>query len=211
MWKPFHYDTRISVALTAEVTIQAFGTHHVSLNSKADLHIWGPDFAGHARISVKVMSVKVHFSIDFGASPASPDPIAWSDFNRSFLPQTSHMVSLSVVDGLEQSIRDDQGHTILVVNRKDLVMVTNSALPIQTVTGTFSHTAGNKAFGLAPMNKKQKDITASQHTVTISGAAATERKYNIILIDYNIILIDCNTILIGYNTILIGYPTTRQL
>ncbi|HKE57105.1 MAG TPA: DUF6603 domain-containing protein, partial [Pyrinomonadaceae bacterium] len=168
MWKPFHYDAELSIDIGIDVTIHFFGTHHIGLEASADLHLWGPEFGGHARVSVKVIGITFHFSIDFGASAAPPEPIAWSDFHTTFLPANDKIVGLTVEGGLERTVKDQDGNDVLVINRQELSIVTSSALPIKSLSGSFAHNS-DAQFGVAPMN--QSSVTSSEHRVTFSGNA----------------------------------------
>lgn len=85
-WKPFHYDIKAYISIHAEATIDLLlGRSRKSFDASADLHIWGPDFGGHAAVSVTVFGVHVHFGIDFGATPAVQETISWDEFRESFL------------------------------------------------------------------------------------------------------------------------------
>ena len=169
MWKPFHYDVQLSVSMGAEVTIHFFGTHHIGIDASADLHLWGPDFGGHARVGVTVIGITFHFSIDFGASPSAPQPIGWDEFHETFLPSNKNIASLSVEKGLERTLKDESNNDVFLINRKELSIVTSSALPIKTVSGSFSHNS-DATFGVAPMN--QASVTASEHNVVFSGKSS---------------------------------------
>lgn len=167
MWKPFHYDVQLSIDIGIDVTINFFGTHHIGLEASADLHLWGPEFGGHARVALKVIGITFHFSIDFGAAVEPPDPIGWNDFRTTFIPANEKIVSLNVEKGLERTVKDEAGNDVLLVNSKELSIATSSALPIKSVGGSFSHNSDTQ-FGVAPMN--QSSITSSEHNVTFSGA-----------------------------------------
>ena len=168
MWKPYHYDAQLSLDIGAEVTIHFFGTHHISLDASADLHLCGPDFGGHARVSITVIGITFHFSIDFGATPSPPNPIAWSEFQTTFLPANDKIASLSVEKGLERTVKDECGHDVLVINRKELSIVTSSVVPIKSLSGSFSHNS-DAQFGVAPMN--MGSVAASEHCVIFGGNA----------------------------------------
>jgi hypothetical protein len=168
MWKPFHYDAQLSVDMGVDVVIHFFGTHHIGLEASADLHLWGPEFGGHARIAVKVIGITFHFSIDFGASASPPDPIGWSDFHSTFLPANDKIASLTVEKGLERTVKDLARNDVLVINQQEFSIVTSSVVPIKSLSGTFSHDS-DTAFGVAPMN--QTAVTSSEHCVTFSGKA----------------------------------------
>jgi hypothetical protein len=166
MWKPFHYDAELSIDIGIDVTIHFFGTHHIGLGASADLHLWGPEFGGHARVSLKVIGITFHFSIDFGASASPPEPIGWTDFHTTFLPANDKIVGLTVESGLERTVKDQDSNDVLVINRKELSIVTSSAVPIKSLSGSFTHNS-DAQFGVAPMN--QSSVTSSEHQVTFSG------------------------------------------
>jgi len=168
MWKPFHYDAQLSVNMGAEVTIHFFGTHHIGLDASADVHLWGPDFGGHARVSVTVIGITFHFSIDFGATPSPPDPITWTEFHSTFLPTNDKIASLSIEKGLERTVKDECGNDVLVINRKELSIVTSSVVPIKSLSGSFSHNS-DAPFGVAPMN--EASVNESEHRVMFNGSA----------------------------------------
>ena len=170
MWKPFHYDAQLSIDIGAEVTFNFFGTHHIGIDASADLHLWGPDFGGHARVSVKVIGITFHFSIDFGASPSPPDPIVWDEFKTTFLPANDKFVSLTVERGLERTIKVDNEPDVLVVNRKELSIVTSSVVPIKSLSGSFPSQTSDVQFGVAPMNAGS--VTSSEHKISFSGNAS---------------------------------------
>jgi hypothetical protein len=169
MWKPFHYDAQLSVSMGAEVTIHFFGTHHIGLEASADLHLWGPEFGGHARVSVTIIGITFHFSIDFGASPSPPAPIGWEDFRSTFIPANDKIASLTIEKGLERTIQVKGEPDVLIINRKELSIVTSSVLPIKSLSGSFAHES-DAQFGVAPMN--QAAVTASEHQVMFSGKAS---------------------------------------
>lgn len=168
MWKPFHYDAQLSIDIGIDVTINFFGTHHIGLQASADLHLWGPEFGGHARVSIKVIGITFHFSIDFGAAVEPPDPIGWTDFRTTFIPANEKIVSLTVEKGLERTVKDEAGNDVLVVNSKKLSIATSSVFPVKSISGSFSHNSDTQ-FGVAPMN--QSSVTSSEHNVTFSGPA----------------------------------------
>ena len=173
MWKPFHYDAQLSIDIGVEIIIHFFGTHTIGIDASADLHLWGPEFGGHARVSVKVIGITFHFSIDFGAEASTPDPVLWNEFRDTFLPADNKIASLTVERGLERTIKDEDGKDVLVINRKEFSIVTSSVVPIKSLSGSFTHNA-DSAFGVAPMN--QSAVTSSEHQVVVSGKAAGQLK-----------------------------------
>lgn len=100
-YKPFHYDAEMSVEIGAQVTIHFFGTHHMSVTLGANLHIWGPSFAGRASFDIWVAS----FAVSFGDSGKKPPRIPWHQFQGSFLPKDhSKIVGLQAIEGLVEEL-----------------------------------------------------------------------------------------------------------
>lgn len=162
-YKPFHYEVDISLEIGASVTIHFFGTHHLTVELGADLHLTGPEFSGVAHLHIWVVS----FTIKFGAGPADPLPIDWATFRGSFLPPVDdNVVSIAVRDGLSRTVGEKaltnaqkaplllrratlagaKAETaaaagavpelaVVVVNPKELSLITNSLIPV-TATAT---------------------------------------------------------------------------
>jgi hypothetical protein len=136
----------------------------ISVDVGAQLHLWGPDFSGTARIDLSVIS----FTIAFGARASqTPEPLKkWSDFQDSFLPKRENMCTISVKDGLVRSI-EGKGKESWVINPKELSLVIDSAIPLKSaedVAESFS----NVNFGIAPMAKDQSKFKKSTMTVTVT-------------------------------------------
>ena len=123
-WKPYHYDAEIYISMGGSFTYHFFGTHHISVHLGADLHVWGPDFGGHAKIHLWVVSIGVGFG---DQSSREPKALTWEEFRGSFLPQDDQMVSLQVADGLVN--RGDTDDDLGVINPKHLVITTDSVIP----------------------------------------------------------------------------------
>lgn len=81
-WKPFYYDASLYIGLGASYRLfLLFGYVTVSAELSADLHIWGPDFSGEARITWFIIS----FTIRFGNAKKEKKYIGWDEFAESFL------------------------------------------------------------------------------------------------------------------------------
>jgi hypothetical protein len=158
-WKPYHYDATMYVDIGVSYTYHFFGTHHLNVNVGADLHIWGPEFAGKAHIKLSVIS----FDIEFGSgSSKTAKPIDWPTFKASFLPADSQVCTLAIKDGLTKD--SDAGW---VVNPKEFKLVTNSLVPAsEAYTGStvVSGAGGGAALGIAPM---AVGSYVGRHTITI--------------------------------------------
>jgi len=160
LWKPFHYDISIYVDLGASYTFSFFGRHTISVSIGADVHIWGPDFAGTATLKIWIFKVKV----SFGASGAnSLQPIDWSEFNSGFLPPSpgnglpQPVCTLALTSGLIREISEGDSER-WIINPKELSLAANSVIPIKTAAqGSASGTpidtgqAATDTFGVWPM------------------------------------------------------------
>ena len=180
-WKPFHYSADISVDLGAELTIHSFGTHHVSIDASADLDVWGPEFGGHARITISVIGIHFHFSINFGDSSAVLPPLKWKDFQASFLPKNNEQwLGVNIQGGLMRTVTgtlDDGSQTdVWIVKRDELNLTTSSVLPVKSAAFILD---GNSATtpaiipttpGIAPM--AVDTIDTSKHRITITKVTA---------------------------------------
>jgi hypothetical protein len=124
-WKPFHYDATAHLDLGASYTFEFFGTHHLTFDVGADLHIWGPEFSGQAHINLDIIS----FDVSFGNSSAQQlSPINWPTFKQSFLPPDAAICGISVTNGLVSKQSQDASD-LGVINPKYFVLVTNSLIP----------------------------------------------------------------------------------
>ncbi len=173
-WKPYHYDAEIYVDMGVSYTFSFFGRHTIKVELGADLHIWGPDFSGNARIHLWIIS----FDVTFGAGAAqNPQPIDWAAFKTSFLPQSEDICSIAVQDGLIRKSTDD-AKDLGVVNPKELVLITNSVIPAKTATSANTTNLGletvNPDFGIAPM--AVSDLTSHQEIeIKINNQPVTNR------------------------------------
>lgn len=133
-WKPYHYDARISLDIEVEYTYHLVGTHHISASIDADVHVWGPDFSGHAHVHMWCVT----FDIDFGAKTTPKlEPLDWTTFQQSFLPaDTTKMVSMSVVNGLLRKENVKEGEQTVeqyVINPKDFQLSVDLVAPFNAL------------------------------------------------------------------------------
>ena len=131
-WKPFHYDARMKLDVEVHYTSHCCGTHHINTSISADVHVWGPDFAGHAHVHLWCVS----FNVDFGAkSRPALRPITWNAFKQSFLPkEESKMIHTSVKDGLVRQDKNAKGELQYeVINPKHFKLGVDLVLPYKTL------------------------------------------------------------------------------
>ena len=159
IYKPFHYDASMSIDIGAQVTIHFFGTHHLSVNLGAHLHIWGPDFSGTASFDIWVAS----FSVSFGDGPDKPKPLTWDKFQQTFLPAVDEAVlTISVQSGLVKDLKGfamDGDYGVLhtgderdkhwLINAKHFCLNISSLIPANL--GLDTDVASRNATGISSM------------------------------------------------------------
>jgi hypothetical protein len=169
-WKPYHYDAHIYADLSASYTYHFFGTHHITADISADIHLSGPEFGGTAKVHIWVVSV----SVSFGAGTGAPKAIEWNEFKKSFLPKEEEIISVTLNHGLisapkevSKTKKDDPKVVNLgVVNPKKFKMTIESVIPsIQiSVSGVPDGFSGQN-FGIGSMGIGE--IKQSTLTVTL--------------------------------------------
>ncbi|WP_367267609.1 DUF6603 domain-containing protein [Okeania sp. SIO2C9] len=183
-WKPYYYDASISVDMGVSYTFHFFGTHHISVDVGADLHIWGPEFTGKAHVHLWIVS----FTVSFGANASqAPNPIDWNTFKSSFLPADDAICSVAVKDGLVRKVNQDDKSDLGVINPKHFCLVTNSVIPIKNAVYRRVNNStprnidignANTKFGIGSMEVESGQLTSTQ-IVTISrdGTPLTEDEF----------------------------------
>jgi hypothetical protein len=167
-WKPYHYDASFYIDIGASYTFDFFGTHTITVDLGADLHIWGPEFAGSATLHLSIIS----FTVNFGSgAPAVLSPIAWAEFKTAFLPAANQICSINLQTGLIRQIKAANGQPDRwIVNPKEFVFATNSVVPSNAaVFGATAATLPNTTrtdLAIAPVGI-ESNVTATQ-TITIT-------------------------------------------
>ena len=164
-WAPFHYDARIGISISIifnafrkEVTATSSG---LKLEIGADLHVWGPPFAGMARISYWCVS----FSVKFGnQSTQAANQISWNDLCERFLPteqksrqeKQPNFGSIALTGGIVREVRDENGKvTHSIMNAHELVIETESTIPCTEISVGAFCTDRSPRLGVLPMGKGQ--------------------------------------------------------
>jgi hypothetical protein len=82
-WMPFHYDIAMSVDFGVSFRLDLWiCTITISIDISADLHIWGPDFSGHADVHLWFVS----FGVSLGADASQDKPqVSWDQFLGSLV------------------------------------------------------------------------------------------------------------------------------
>jgi hypothetical protein len=177
-WQPYHYDAALYIDMGVSYTFQVFGAHTLTVDLGADLHLWGPEFAGTATVHWSIIS----FTVNFGAqgSPAM-EPIGWERFKASFLPKPEQICSIAVQQGLLRHMHGTEDER-WILNAKEMVLAVHSAVPfkhltvgahLQLVDADLEKKATHLA--IAPMGIEAKDLTSTcVLTVTRKGGQPLE-------------------------------------
>jgi hypothetical protein len=131
-WAPFHYEADIGVWIGARFTMRVGEiTSVIAFQLGASLSIWGPDFAGIARIDLGVAA----FSVRIGAENVSrtPEPIKWNEFCGRFIPHVDSRpapLGVTITGGL---IREDKKAGLILVNPSELALSVDTYIPVTSV------------------------------------------------------------------------------
>ena len=168
-WAPFHYDARIAIGIF--VTVRLLRTF--KLEAHASLHVWGPPFAGTARVSVWIASFTIAFGDPRGTQPP---PLSWDDFRNAFLPapdsNAGGLSTIRITDGMVREVKkkEKQGEQeaeviYRIVNPHELTIETDSVVPCSEVCVGAIRTMGTAKLGIRPM---RETLLESCHVVSIS-------------------------------------------
>ena len=158
-WKPFHYEIAIGVhfGVRATLTVDAW-LFKLSLTLAfelgAELQLWGPPFAGSARIRFWVVSFRVSFG---DARQRRPDPLDWDEFAASFLPAPQAICGIAFTGGLLREPRSGSGEPgLTVVDPHRLAFEVRSQVPCTAIVCDGLRVEGSDtaaaALGIAPMD-----------------------------------------------------------
>jgi hypothetical protein len=176
-WEPYHYDARLYIDLGASYSFDLFGNHTITADLGADLHLWGPDFSGEARIHWLFLSFTVSF---VKGAPTGLKPIDWDAFKAAFLPEKNQICGIAAQQGLIRQLKDGD-HERWIMNPNEFVLVTNSVIPsteaMQTTkpnTSVAIKLDSNLAVRpLVAVRPVAVDSMQSTHTITITREVGT--------------------------------------
>jgi hypothetical protein len=185
-WAPFQYaiDMGIRVKIEAYIDMGLF-TVHFKLEMGAELHIWGPPFAGEAYVDWSVFS----FTIPFGsAAKKKPEKLDWPAFKQQFIPTNTNkkitpeiIINAGIIN--EYTVRTGTGEIkYLLVNPHQLRINVDVPLPVTTVkvpdqsgalteiaadsnmqtdSGLLKYADRNRTLGIRPMQETTLASTLS--------------------------------------------------
>jgi len=187
-WKPFYYDIQVGVSIGVSYRVETFFLRHTfTVELAADVHLWGPDFSGSARISWFIIS----FTVSFGDSAARKIPtVDWSEFKTSFLPKAQSGVSddslqplsVTIADGLRNQ-KEAGADTRPIVFSDTLVVKIVSAVPCTCVRlGAEKEVVyqGGGQLGVRPIGENKKLSSALSVQITDSDGNPVECHWKLI-------------------------------
>jgi hypothetical protein len=134
-WKPFKYAAHVYISLGASYTVNILFIHHTfTVELSADIDLWGPDFAGRARISWFIIS----FTIEFGDVNGRPSaPLTYGEFEQSFLPPPNSAGVANAISSSPITISPDgrlisEAAGIKTVDSDGLSFSVTSAIPVSS-------------------------------------------------------------------------------
>jgi hypothetical protein len=172
-FQPYLYDARAHVEVAVSYTFEFFGTHTITTELSADIHVWGPPFAGTANLDLHLFSVDITFGPQ---EPRLPEGLSWEKFRASCLPEKKDLASVSITGGLVRSTNE-----VSVVSPKDLVLVTNCVIPSKDASfgGIDQVKQWNSNFGVAPMTATSSSFKSKQFVTIKRGEVAVERDFHV--------------------------------
>lgn len=161
-WQPYHYDAHFHVGISGSYRT-CLGT--LSVDVSADVHVWGPEFAGTAAVDIWIATLHVSFG---NQDAQRPSYIDWPTFKQAFLPDAAAVVSLAVEEGLLTRGDSGVGH-LGTLNARQLRLATNSLVPATTLQFGATRLDGLPSVGIASVNVPRGGIE-SRHVVSITRA-----------------------------------------
>jgi hypothetical protein len=159
VWKPFYYSIDMGISLGIEVDL---GATSIRIHLGAELHLWGPEFAGLIQIDLTVIIITVRF----GPDKQSPEPLTAKEFVESFLPPPPNVIAMQINSGL---IREEKkSETVLrVVHGHGLALTTQSLIPVSEFTGLKPQDALTSSPPQLGIRSMGKTALGSSYKVTI--------------------------------------------
>jgi hypothetical protein len=166
VFEPFHYYISAGIQLGASFSINLLFTRvTISIHLGVEIEIWGPEFTGRATIDLSL----IRFTINFGGSGESTaTTIEWSDFVARLLPHDQPaekglaaadavpvpaIVQIQVAGGMLKQL-DGKDGIDFIADGERLSLVTKSAIPVKTFTGSsnlaLTQPGGEWAVGIGP-------------------------------------------------------------
>lgn len=161
-WKPFYYDFSVGVSLGASITLNLWlFSHTFTLEMSVDLHIYGPEFGGTARVKWWVISFTISFDENNGER-GSGKKIEWQEFKESFLKSQSaektnatdgeQILTINAAEGVVGKIGEEGAQTE-ALNADSARFVVESLIPSADIEFNQKQAVSAEKLGVLPMGK----------------------------------------------------------
>jgi len=181
-WKPFYYLIDMAVSLGVEADLGVFS---IRIHLGAELHLWGPEFAGLVQIDLTVLTLTVRF----GPDKQPPQALEAKDFVESFLPPTregspdnSSVLATQINSGLIREEKTQSGTLLRVVNAHGLALTTQSLIPVSEFTGLKPQDALSASPPELGIRSMGKTALRSSCKVTINGKTEVRENTRTLLV-----------------------------
>lgn len=175
-FQPVHYDVHAQMQMGMELTLgvgKLSETFDIHLH--ADIHLWGPNFAGLAKIEVKGKE----FQVKFGDQQKKPlMPLSWTKFQEAFLGGPKDVCALSVTRGVLQEVKEgEEGNEKItyLVDADELEITIKSLVPLAEAPDLVDSEGTQpiiNSFGIAPMDIESQ--TGAQLKVTFNKTGSKD-------------------------------------
>jgi hypothetical protein len=179
-FKPLHYDATGHIEIGAALDT-FFCTLHLSVG--ADLHVWGPHFAGRAHVHVGPFSATVSFGSDGGP----PADLTWTEFRDHLLPSPFKEKTLTstIAEGsLRSRFVTEAGATVRRdrVSAKTLAIEVESLVPCTSFEGWSGaeHLTGQGGLAVRPMGAPPGVNSKLKLAARLDGASDAIGEFDIV-------------------------------
>ncbi|MFZ7144897.1 MAG: DUF6603 domain-containing protein [Bacteroidota bacterium] len=117
-WQPYHYEASMYFDIGIKYSF-------LSLDLAVNMDLWGPEFAGKAKINVHIASVEV----TFGDQNRTPPLLDAAKFMEKCVPDPKSFCAITLLSGQHGSSAKGKP----IVNSKDLKIMVESVVPLDTI------------------------------------------------------------------------------
>ncbi|OXG04185.1 hypothetical protein BC749_102871 [Flavobacterium araucananum] len=201
-WAPYQYYIDLGICVKIEATIKIlFIRIHFSLEMGAQLHIWGPPFAGEAYVDWAIFSFTIPFGDHSGKTPAK---LSWKEFSLGFVPQKKENASpvkgisaqakanpvsdpeptnITISNGLIE-VKEEGKDKFPVINPCQLAITIDSFIPVTLLTINKKEIDGTTLLksetGNITYNSREKNIGIRPCGFT-TGSVSFEMNVDVLL------------------------------
>lgn len=171
-WKPFHYDIEIGVNIGVSYRLDFLFIHHTfKIELGANLHLWGPEFAGIVHINWCIISFTIKFNTK---AEQKYEKLTWEQFTNEFLPDFSKGIETYHETGqklaqLQIALGKISEKNLLFptrtkvckvcyVNMNEFQFDIHSALPLSKINIGKQQIENDNKVGIIPMKVKDIDV-----------------------------------------------------